>query len=94
MYFGKGRVEGCYGSRIFYGENADNEVILSECRNEKGEVVVTVCNWAIHSTVLDTENALLTADYAGTVCKEIYQLKGYYSVMLVSAFGGCSNCAW
>ena len=33
MYFGRGMVEGYYGSRIFYGENADNEVILAECRN-------------------------------------------------------------
>ena len=94
MYFGRGMVEGYYGSRIFYGENADNEVILAECRNADGTVVAALCNWATHSTVLDPENTLLTADYAGAVCNELYRLRGYYPAMIVGAAGDCSNRAW
>lgn len=94
MYFGRGMVEGYYGSRIFYGENADNEVILAECRNRDGKVVAALCNWATHSTVLDPENTLLTADYAGAVCSELYKLRGYYPAMIVGAAGDCSNRAW
>lgn len=94
MYFGRGMVEGYYGSRIFYGENADNEVILVECRDRDGKVVAALCNWATHSTVLDPENTLLTADYAGAVCQELYKLRGYYPAMIVGAAGDCSNRAW
>ncbi len=94
MFFGSGMVEGYYGSRIFYGENADNEVILAECRNREGDVVAALCNWATHSTVLDPENTLLTADYAGAVCSELYRLRGYYPAMIVGAAGDCSNRAW
>lgn len=94
MFFGSGMVEGYYGSRIFYGENADNEVILAECRNRDGRVVAALCNWATHSTVLDPENTLLTADYAGAVCNELHRLRGYYPAMIVGAAGDCSNRAW
>jgi hypothetical protein len=93
MYYGKGMVEGYYGSRIYYGENADNEVILLECRNKKGEVIAAICNWATHSTVLDPENTLLTADFAGAVCNELHRLRGYYPAMVVGAAGDCSNRA-
>ena len=53
-----------------------------------------LCNWATHSTVLDPENTLLTADYAGAVCNELYRLRGYYPAMIVGAAGDCSNRAW
>ena len=93
VYYGKREVLGYYGSRIYYGEKADNEVILVECRNDKDEVVAAICNWATHSTVLDPENCLLTADYAGAVCNELYKLRGYYPAMVVGAAGDCSNRA-
>lgn len=94
MFFGKGRVVGFYGSRIHYGEDADNEVILLECRNQEGVVIAGICNWATHSTVLDPENTLLTADYAGAVCEKLHGLRGYYPAMIVGAAGDCSNRAW
>lgn len=94
MFFGKGIVKGCYGSRIFFGENADNEVILVECHNQRGAVIASLCNWATHSTVLDPENTLLTADYAGAVCEELHRLRGYYPAMIVGAAGDCSNRAF
>ncbi len=94
VYTGKGIVEGYYGSRIYYGELADNEVILLECRNKEGKVIAGICNWATHSTVLDPENCLLTADYAGAVCQKLYEAKGYYPAMVVGAAGDCSNRAW
>ncbi len=94
MYFGKGMVEGCYGSRIYYGKPADNEVILLECRDKDGQVVAGICNWATHSTVLDPENTLLTADYAGAVCEKLHERRGYYPAMVVGAAGDCSNRAW
>lgn len=93
MYFGRGMVEGYYGSRIYYGENADNEVILLECRNKEGKVAAAICNWATHSTVLHPENTLLTADFAGAVCNELHRLRGYYPAMVVGAAGDCSNRA-
>ena len=91
-YFGKRDVIGYYGSRIYYGKPADNEVILVEFKNKDG-VIAALCNWATHSTVLDPENCLLTADYAGAVCNEIYKLRGYYPAMIVGAAGDCSNRA-
>ncbi len=94
MFSGKGMVQGYYGSRIYYGENADNEVILLECRNREGAVIAGICNWAVHSTVLDPENTFLTADYAGAVCNELERLRGYYPAMIVGAAGDCSNRAW
>lgn len=93
LYYGSGLVEGYYGSRIYYGENADNEVILLECRNAAGEVIAAICNWATHSTVLHPENTLLTGDFAGAVCEELYRLRGYYPAMMVGAAGDCSNRA-
>ena len=53
------RCLGYYGSRIYYGEEADNEVILVEFRNAEQKTVAVLCNWATHSTVLDPENDLL-----------------------------------
>lgn len=91
-FFGKREVLGYYGSRIYYGKPADNEVILVEFRNDKG-IVAALCNWSTHSTVLDPENCYLTADYAGAVCNEIYKLRGYYPAMIVGAAGDCSNRA-
>lgn len=94
MYYGKTMVEGYYGSRIHYGQLVDNEVILIECRDEKNQVVAAICNWATHSTVLNPENTLLTADFAGAVCQEIYNERGYYPAMVVGAAGDCSNRAY
>lgn len=93
-YYGKGFVDGYYGSRIYYGERADNEVIMVEFRNTQNKVVAAICNWATHSTVITPENDLLTADFAGNVCNEIYKLRGYYPAMIVGAAGDCSNRAW
>lgn len=93
VYFGRGMVDGYYGSRIYYGQRADNEVLLVECRNAKGQMVAAICNWATHSTVLHPENTLLTGDFAGTVCREIHALRGYYPAMVVGAAGDCSNRA-
>lgn len=94
MFFGRGSVEGYYGSRIFYGEPADNEVLLLECRNQAGDVVAALCNWATHSTVLDPENTMLTADYAGAVCNQLHKLRGCYPAMIVGAAGDSSNRAY
>jgi hypothetical protein len=93
-YYGKGFVDGYYGSRVYYGERADNEVIMIEFKNAKNEVVAAICNWATHSTVITPENDLLTADFAGNVCNVIYKLRGYYPAMIVGAAGDCSNRAW
>lgn len=93
-YYGNGMCLGYYGSRIYYGENADNEVILVEFRNKNQEVMAAWCNWATHSTVLDPENDLLTADFAGAVRNKIAEIKGYYPAMIVGAAGDCSNRAY
>lgn len=93
-YYGKGLCVGYYGNRIYYGENADNEVILVEFRNKNQEVVAAWCNWATHSTVLDPENDLLTADLAGAVRDKIAEIKGYHPSMIVGAAGDCSNRAY
>lgn len=62
--------------------------------NKKQEVMAAWCNWATHSTVLDPENDLLTADFAGAVRDKIAEIKGYYPAMIVGAAGDCSNRAY
>lgn len=93
-WFGKGMCRGYYGSRVYYGQDADNEVILIEFRDKANKVVAAICNWATHSTVLDPENTLLTADFAGAVCAQLHERRGYWPAMVVGAAGDCSNRAW
>lgn len=91
VFFGRGKVLGYYGSRIALGEEADNEVIMIEFRNNESEVVAAICNIATHSTVIGPENTLLTADFAGLVSVEIQKRKGYYPIMIIGAAGDSSN---
>lgn len=93
-YYGRGQCLGYYGSRIYYGEEADNEVILVEFRNAEQKTVAALCNWATHSTVLDPENDLLTADLAGAVRNKLAAGIGVYPAMIVGAAGDCSNRAY
>ena len=92
-YFGVGEVVGFYGSREHYGEKADNDVILVEFRSGN-DVVAAICNYATHSTIIDPENDLLTGDFAGALCRKIYNDKGYYPAMVVGAAGDSSNRAF
>jgi len=90
---GKGFVDGYYGSRIHFGQRADNEVLLVEFKNKENEVIAAICNWATHSTVLSPTNTYLSADFAGNVSTELYKLRGYYPAMIVGAAGDSSNRA-
>ena len=91
VYWGKRVIEGYYGSRVLENSLADNEVILLEFRNERKEVVTAICNWAVHSTALTPNNALLTGEFAQNTAKELQKIKGYYPHMIVGAAGDCST---
>ena len=92
-YYGVGEVIGYYGSREHFGEKADNDVILVEFKNGDS-VVAAICNYATHSTIIDPENNLLTGDFAGALCRRIYEDRGYYPAMVVGAAGDSSNRAF
>ena len=92
-WMGRKVIPGYYGSRIVYGELADNEVILVEFRNAQNQVVAAICNWAVHSTVITPDNALLTAEFAGNVRRLLKERKGYAPAMIVGAAGDCSTRA-
>lgn len=93
VYFGKKVIEGYYASRVLDNTLADNEVILLELRNKDGKAVSAICNWAVHSTALTPNNALLTGEFAQNTAKEYQKLKGYYPHMIVGAAGDCSTRA-
>ena len=92
-WVGRKVIPGYYGSRIVYGEFADNEVILVEFRNFQGQVAAAICNWAVHSTVITPDNDWLTAEFAGNVRRHLKELKGYAPAMIVGAAGDCSTRA-
>ena len=91
VFYGKKVIEGYYASRVLENTLADNEVILVEFRNANDEVVSAICNWAVHSTALTPENSLLTSEFAGNTCEELFKLKGYHPHMVVGAAGDCST---
>lgn len=90
IFTGKTVVEGYYGSRLHAGQPADNEVILVEFRT-KERAAAGIINWAVHSTVLSPENALLTAEYAGAVRRELKERLGYEPLIITGAAGDCST---
>ena len=90
-YYGKKVITGYYASRVLENTLADNEVILVEFRNKEDEVVSAICNWAVHSTAVTPENALLTSEFAGNTAEYYHQKKGYYPHMIVGAAGDCST---
>ena len=90
-FYGKKVITGYYASRVLENTLADNEVILVEFRDNNNEVVSAICNWAVHSTAVTPENALLTGEFAGNTVRKYHELKGYYPHMIVGAAGDCST---
>lgn len=88
--YGSKIVTGYYGNRNHKGQLADNEVIKVEFVKD-GNVLAGIINWAVHSTVLSPENALLTAEFAGNVRKYYAQKAGYTPLMVVGAAADCST---
>lgn len=91
VFYGKKVITGYYASRVLDNTLADNEVILVEFRDSDNKVVSAICNWAVHSTAVTPENALLTGEFAGNTAREYCKLKGYYPHMIVGAAGDCST---
>ncbi len=90
-YYGSKVITGYYGNRVEMDKLADNEVILVEFRNKENKVVAALCNWAVHSTALTPNNALLTSEFAGNTRKYYSEIKGYAPNMIVGAAGDCST---
>lgn len=89
--YGKKTILGYYGNRNHPGQPADNEVIVVEFFDEKGDPFAGLVNWAVHSTVLSGENTRLTGELAGEVVRKLKESLGFYPAMVVGAAGDCSN---
>ena len=89
--YGKKVITGYYSSRVVDNTLADNEVILLEFRDRKENVISAICNWAVHSTAITPQNAMLTAEFAGNTAREYQKIRGYYPHMIVGAAGDCST---
>lgn len=88
--FGRGITKGYYGNRNHQGQLADNEILkVAFIKDDK--VIAGLINWAVHSTVLSSENAYLTSEFAGNVRKYYAEKAGYSPLMIVGAAGDCST---
>ncbi len=88
---GRKEILGYYGNRNHPGQKADNEVIVLKFFDEEGKAFAGIVNWAVHSTVISADNTWLTGEWAGNVCRKLYDSFGFYPVMMVGAAGDCSN---
>lgn len=88
---GRDIIAGFYGSRIYPGELADNEVILLEFYDKNKKPFAGIINWAVHSNVISSDNQYLSGDLAGAVCTELEKTLGYYPAIIVGAAGDCTT---
>jgi|AKYZ01.1.fsa_nt_gi Neutral/alkaline non-lysosomal ceramidase. len=89
--YGNEIVEGFYSNRNHKGELADNEIGVYQFYDENNECVAGIINWAVHSTVLDAKNTMLTGELAGNVSNKLKKYWGFYPLMIVGAAADCSN---
>lgn len=89
--YGKKIITGYYGNRNHPGHLADNEVIVVKFYDQENKAFAGFVNWAVHSTVISSENTYLTSEWAGNVSCILADEFGFYPLMLVGAAGDCSN---
>lgn len=84
-------IEGYYDNRNHPGKLADNQVIVTKFYDSQDKEFAAIVNWAVHSTVINAENTVLTSELAGMVSKKLGEKLGYYPLMIVGAAADCSN---
>lgn len=69
----------------------DPDIVVLRAEGVDGKPIATLINWANHPETLGSRNTLITADYAGYLCREAERLLGGNAVFINGAIGGMQS---
>ncbi len=77
-----------YHENIHPGAALDSTMRVLALRDEDGEPIATVTNWACHPEMLWERNTAISSDFAGRFCTELEAQVGGIAVFFNGALGG------